>query len=467
MKDLMPLGLIQSHSASDLKTAAATKTGAETGLTAGFSGISDDLPEKSAAFIDSLNSVLEAAIMQDGALGGPDAGGNALPLAELAAASIPPESLPQTAVEQTQADTLLLSGLPLGTPQAVAEPVAMSADAAAVTDPAKLVTKTVSQSADTAGVDKTLAVDKNLAVDSRPRTIEPAVTVQTTQTMNKAETPALTLLPLARTLVAALNPEQNADATGRGRTAKAGLMQPISFAETADGQPASNIDALLSETDRLFTSRMQSLAVNQPTELAAQKLPVEALLNTTPAASTDALQASLARSPMVQAGGSAESVASNGQTAITETFGKADWGQGMGKQILWMVNQNISRAEIRLNPANLGPLEVRIDMDNDQVNVAFTSRHADVREAVELALPRLREMLGDKGLNLADANISQHSFAEQHHNAFGQSDQDNSGLASGISFGTGDDGLSTDTDTAAKHNTVTQALSESLVDYYI
>ena len=65
------------------------------------------------------------------------------------------------------------------------------------------------------------------------------------------------------------------------------------------------------------------------------------------------------------------------------------YGQGMGKQILWMVNQNLGRAEIRLNPANLGPMEVRIDLDNDQVSVAFTSRHAEVRDAVEQALPRL------------------------------------------------------------------------------
>jgi flagellar hook-length control protein FliK len=461
MKDLMPLGLTNTHSASDLTTATATKTGTEKGLTAAFGGFSNDLPENTATFIDSLNGLLQAVITQDGTVAEPATGGNALPLAEQAAASIPLASLPQTATEQTQADPLLVSGLPLGTPQPAEQPVAMSADSTAASDLTKLVAKAVSQSADTAGVDKALAVDK------RPSTIEPAVTVQTMQAMSKSETPGLTFLPLARTLAAALNPEQSATATGRGRIAKAGLMQPIRFGETAEGQPASNIDALLNETDRLFASRMQTVAVNQPNELAAQKLPVEALLNTTQSASTEALQASLARSPLAPAGGSAESVASNSQSAITETFGKADWGQGMGKQILWMVNQNISRAEIRLNPANLGPLEVRIDMDKDQVNVAFTSRHADVRDAVELALPRLREMLEDKGLNLADADVSQHSFAEQHNNAFGQSDQDSSGFASGLSFRTGDDGLITDTNTADRHNTMNPSLSESLVDYYI
>ena len=101
------------------------------------------------------------------------------------------------------------------------------------------------------------------------------------------------------------------------------------------------------------------------------------------------------------------------QAEIVETFARPAWSQGMGKQILWMVNQNIKSAEIRLNPAHLGPIEVLIDMSEDQVNVSLSSRHAIVREAMELALPKLREMLDANGFNLAETDISQHSFAEQ------------------------------------------------------
>lgn len=108
------------------------------------------------------------------------------------------------------------------------------------------------------------------------------------------------------------------------------------------------------------------------------------------------------------------------QSEITEQFGKPAWSQGVGKQILWMVNQNLSSAEIRLNPANLGAIEVRIDMSGDQVSVALSSSHGVVREAMEAALPRLREMLDEKGLNLADTDISQHSFAEQRESSFSE-----------------------------------------------
>ena len=101
------------------------------------------------------------------------------------------------------------------------------------------------------------------------------------------------------------------------------------------------------------------------------------------------------------------------QAEIVERFAHPAWSQGMGKQILWMVNQNINSAEIRLNPAHLGPIEVLIDMSEDQVNVSLSSRHAIVREAMEQALPKLREMLNQNGFDLAETDISQRSFAEQ------------------------------------------------------
>lgn len=101
------------------------------------------------------------------------------------------------------------------------------------------------------------------------------------------------------------------------------------------------------------------------------------------------------------------------QTEIAEPFGRPAWAQGMGKQILWMANHNISSAEIRLNPAHLGPIEVRLDISDDQINVALSSRHANVREAMEMALPKLREMFDTNGMSLSDTDISHQSFAQQ------------------------------------------------------
>src|SRR3569623_2111584 len=92
---------------------------------------------------------------------------------------------------------------------------------------------------------------------------------------------------------------------------------------------------------------------------------------------------------------------------------QSDWGDDLGSRITWMIKQDVTAADIKLNPPHLGPLEVKISMSQDQVSVAFTSHHAVVRDALDTALPRLREMLSDNGLQLANANVSNKSAADQ------------------------------------------------------
>ncbi len=145
------------------------------------------------------------------------------------------------------------------------------------------------------------------------------------------------------------------------------------------------------------------------------------------------------------------------QLSIGERFGQPAWAQGMAKQIVWMTSQNINSAEIRLNPAHLGPIEVRIDMKDELINVALNSRHAVVREAMEMSLPRLREMLDSNGMNLADTDISHQSFAEQReeNTANGQANIGNSVT---------DDSNITSPDKVVINQSI---ISSAMVDYYI
>jgi flagellar hook-length control protein FliK len=92
---------------------------------------------------------------------------------------------------------------------------------------------------------------------------------------------------------------------------------------------------------------------------------------------------------------------------------QANWDQALGERIQWLLGQGSQGAQIKLNPAHLGPMEVRIQMQNDQANIQFTATHAVVREALEAALPRLREMLGASGVELVNVDVSGESFAEQ------------------------------------------------------
>jgi len=100
-------------------------------------------------------------------------------------------------------------------------------------------------------------------------------------------------------------------------------------------------------------------------------------------------------------------------TTLSVPFNQAGWDKALGERVQWMAGQGIQRANIKLNPAHLGPMEIRIQIQNDQANVQFTSAHGVVRDALEAALPRLREMFDNAGVELTDVDVSGQSFAEQ------------------------------------------------------
>lgn len=114
---------------------------------------------------------------------------------------------------------------------------------------------------------------------------------------------------------------------------------------------------------------------------------------------------------------------SQGQAAATATTPVLDiqpalqttaWNRVMSGRVVWMAREGVQQAELRLNPANLGPVEVRLSMNNDQTSVTFIANHAATRDALEQALPRLRESFSENGMELADAEVTQHSAEEQH-----------------------------------------------------
>jgi len=458
MKDILPLPVTQTAAGSDVSVAGANKTGANTRQSATGSDSSVDSTADKASFLDSLRGVLASGSTQDDASMQASNGGKELPLARHAAESGPLTALPISTDMQAQQDSVLQQdpALLIGVTEApAAESAEPSATSAALSGYSKLPAQAGSVPVESS------ADDVALQVSDRARAVDVPVTWQAEQALMSSSS------PLLRMQLLPVDSSQKLNSISKDIAVKAGLMPQASTREAADIQLALKADNGLNESDQLFASRMQMNTINQPTELAGQKLLVESMLTPTQAAATDPLNASITRSSLAPSVLSTESLSTPVQSAITETFARADWGQGMGKQILWMVNQNISSAEFRLNPANLGPLEVRIDMDNDQVNVAFSSRHADVREAVEQALPRLREMFEEKGLNLSDTDVSQQSFAEQRENAFEQNAEHEAGFASGISFAGEADQMHDENHQDMDRDGMNAMHNEGLVDYYI
>ncbi len=116
----------------------------------------------------------------------------------------------------------------------------------------------------------------------------------------------------------------------------------------------------------------------------------------------------------------------NTLTSMTGSIGasvqSSSWSQGVTEQMSYMIQGRFQTAELRLNPANLGPLQIKMNLQDDQASVTFISAHAPVREAVDAALPRLREMFEQQGLNLADVDVSQYSEGQGEQAEPGQED---------------------------------------------
>lgn len=104
--------------------------------------------------------------------------------------------------------------------------------------------------------------------------------------------------------------------------------------------------------------------------------------------------------------------------SLPQRVGGAGWSQSLADRVIWLTGREQQIAELKLNPPNLGPLEVRLVVQQDQASVTFVSQHAMVREALEQAMPRLRDMLEQQELRLVQADISEHS--ERGHKAGGQ-----------------------------------------------
>lgn len=94
--------------------------------------------------------------------------------------------------------------------------------------------------------------------------------------------------------------------------------------------------------------------------------------------------------------------------ALDVPMRQAGWDQAFAERVVWMAKQGVQEAQIHLNPRNMGPIDVHVSVQKEQASVAFVAHHAVTREALEAAMPRLRDMLQESGLNLAQSEVSQH-----------------------------------------------------------
>ncbi|WP_095080142.1 flagellar hook-length control protein FliK [Pseudomonas sp. Irchel s3h17] len=141
---------------------------------------------------------------------------------------------------------------------------------------------------------------------------------------------------------------------------------------------------------------------------------------------------------------------------------QSGWTEEVVNRVMYLSSANLKAAEIQLQPAELGRLDIRINLIPDQqTQVTFMSAHVGVREALDGQMHRLREMFVQQGMGLVDVNVSDQSRGSQEQTQQGHSGRTS---ASGARLdATADEPSVSVTEVAAS---TTSVIGTSAVDYY-
>jgi flagellar hook-length control protein FliK len=106
-------------------------------------------------------------------------------------------------------------------------------------------------------------------------------------------------------------------------------------------------------------------------------------------------------------------VAAHAGDHLAPQVGTPGWDQALGQKVTWMVAGEQQSASLTLNPPDLGPLQVVLNVTNSHADATFVAAQPEVRQALEAAMPRLRDMLSDAGIQLGQATVSSGSSGQQ------------------------------------------------------
>ncbi|MYN26084.1 flagellar hook-length control protein FliK, partial [Duganella levis] len=232
--------------------------------------------------------------------------------------------------------------------------------------------------------------------------------------------------------------------------------QPADSAAVADttatpkaGDTVSHIDTKAAPTTdtqpQVSQTQQQQQNAADPAKLAAA--PQAAAVKTdAEAAATLKEQANITIAPT--ASHAAQEIAKAATVVPTDKLssrvGSQAWDQQLGQKIIFMAAGGEQSATMELNPPDLGPLQVVLSVNKDQATAAFSSATPEVRQALENALPKLKEMMSEAGIQLGSATVSS-SMSDQSNSSFNQ--QASSAQSGGSGGGSGRSGGSYGRDT--------------------
>ena len=102
----------------------------------------------------------------------------------------------------------------------------------------------------------------------------------------------------------------------------------------------------------------------------------------------------------------------DGRTSVATPVNHPDFGQELSQRVVLLARGGVQTAQISLQPADLGPVGVSIQIHGHAATLAFTAAHEATRAALEASLPRLREAFAASGLQLSDATVGGRSHSD-------------------------------------------------------
>ncbi|TVP55238.1 MAG: flagellar hook-length control protein FliK [Halomonadaceae bacterium] len=178
---------------------------------------------------------------------------------------------------------------------------------------------------------------------------------------------------------------------GTGKSAKVELSQALQALASADGDDGLDLDE--APARRVMALGASAETTDSPSQPRSGD-------NLTLQQSANGLRLGEAREPAP----TLKHYTTSLETSLDE---QDEWHEKMAAKLSWLTQQGLQSAEIHINPADLGPIEVRIQVQNDQATVTIQAQHASVREMLEQNSLRLKDMLQEQGMDLAGFDVSE------------------------------------------------------------
>ena len=184
---------------------------------------------------------------------------------------------------------------------------------------------------------------------------------------------------------------------------------------------AANIESARLATQAASAAGLPTFASLFSGSLGATTAPPDNASATTPADAAAATVPGLSPSMLSSLPGAASAASLDGMRALVHVqtpVGAAGFGQDVAHQLVYLAKSGTQSAQLTLQPENLGPVSVSIQMNGLQASLAISASHEATRAALQSALPHLGQMFSQSGLQLMNAHVG--AGSQQFQNAPGQ-----------------------------------------------